>query len=76
MICKDVVRQLHEYLDGELTRETADQIQNHLQQCGPCRKFVESYRKTIRLFQRTLDKDLPPEESKQIWQKLEPKIKP
>lgn len=55
MDCLDVVRQLWEYLDGELTDETMAAIREHLAQCRQCypqfdfeRAFLEAVAATRR----------------------------
>ena len=74
MNCRDVVRHLHEYLDGELPGAKVEQIGAPLHQCEHCQRFLASYRKTIQLFRRTLDHDLSPEASRHLWQILERKL--
>lgn len=34
--CQDTLRELYEFLDGELTDEDRDNIRNHLDDCSPC----------------------------------------
>ena len=75
MDCKAVVRHLHEYLDGELTAEVAQSLERHLKQCEHCQRFLQSYRKTIQLFQRALDYDPPRDAGQKILRSLERKIK-
>jgi len=41
MDCLDVVRQLWEYLDGELTDETMQEIRAHLAQCRDCHPHLD-----------------------------------
>jgi len=74
MNCKEVVKSVHEYLDGELTQEITAQFEKHLQECQPCQKFLQSYRKTIQLLKKTWDKEMPLEPSKKIWRLLERKL--
>ena len=74
MNCKEVVHHLHEYLDGELPAAQAGPFEQHLASCGACQRFLQSYRKTIRLFQKTWDIDLPPEHGQKLWHSLERKL--
>jgi anti-sigma factor (TIGR02949 family) len=55
MDCTDVVRQLWDYLDGELTDESMDAIRGHLAECRQCypqfdfeRTFLEAVAATRR----------------------------
>lgn len=74
MNCQDTVRYIHEYLDGDLDPALAAKLEAHLQTCERCRTFCQSYRKTIQLFKKTWDFELPPEKRRSIWRSLESKI--
>jgi mycothiol system anti-sigma-R factor len=34
--CQEAIATLYSFLDGELTPDRREQIQNHLEECGPC----------------------------------------
>jgi mycothiol system anti-sigma-R factor len=34
--CRDVLKQVYEYLDGELDDHAVGKIRQHLDECGPC----------------------------------------
>ena len=34
--CNDVLHELYEFLDGELTDESRERIRHHLDDCSPC----------------------------------------
>ena len=74
MNCKEVVHHLHECLDGELLPEATERFERHVSSCAACQRFLQSYRKTIRLFQKTWDIDLPPEHGRKLWRSLERKL--
>jgi anti-sigma factor RsiW len=40
---------LSEYLDGELPEDLCAEMQSHIENCGPCVDFVQSFRKSIDL---------------------------
>jgi predicted anti-sigma-YlaC factor YlaD len=52
--CKQVDEFLDDYLSGELPRATRMSFQVHLLVCSQCRKYLDSYRKTIALERATL----------------------
>jgi len=57
--CVEVIHQLWDYLDGELTPERAEGIAEHLEACAGCNavsEFETAFRETAR---RLLD-DAPP----------------
>jgi anti-sigma factor (TIGR02949 family) len=41
MICKDVHRCVHVYIDGELTPQDALEVEGHLEECPRCKQLVE-----------------------------------
>jgi predicted anti-sigma-YlaC factor YlaD len=55
--CRRVFERLSEYLDGELTEELRRRIEGHMDGCRPCRLFLESLERTVRLIGAS---DAPP----------------
>jgi anti-sigma factor RsiW len=50
--CQNVFALLSQHLDGELPAETCEELERHIQDCGPCVEFVESLKKTVALGRR------------------------
>lgn len=50
MTCKQVIRQLCEYLDGELEPALAQALESHLADCHDCRIVFDTTRKTIEIY--------------------------
>ena len=50
MACKNVIRQLSDYLDGQLDAALAADLQRHLEHCEDCRLVVDTTRKTIEIY--------------------------
>ena len=50
MNCQEVIRQLSEYLDGELETNLLDSLEQHLSACRDCRIIVDTTRKTVEIF--------------------------
>ncbi|HEX7049985.1 MAG TPA: zf-HC2 domain-containing protein [Longimicrobiales bacterium] len=49
--CREALARLYEYLDGELTRETAERIREHIQICECCFpsfRFAQSFHEMLR----------------------------
>ena len=44
--CKDSIHRLLDFLDGDLSPEEEQRLQEHLGGCPPCVDFVKSYRAT------------------------------
>ena len=57
MNCREGVGQLMEYTEGTLPRAQRGALEAHVHGCVRCRKFVASYRATVRLMrQETADR--------------------
>ncbi len=50
MVCREVIRKLSEYLDGELDPILAQELSRHLEHCEDCRIIVDTTRKTIQIY--------------------------
>ena len=50
MTCRQLIEeQLGGYVDGTLGEEEGRQVDSHLGECGSCRSYLQTYRKTIEL---------------------------
>ncbi len=60
--CKELVEQLLEFLDGDLSAEQRSQIERHLCGCQPCTAYVDSYRLVVQVARRlkSVPAELPP----------------
>jgi mycothiol system anti-sigma-R factor len=47
--CRDLAARLSEYLDQEIDPGACAEIEEHLDDCPPCRDFLESLRRTVGL---------------------------
>lgn len=59
MACKTVIRQLSEFIDGELARDLAEELSRHLAHCEDCRIVVDTCRKTVEIYCNTEPLPLP-----------------
>lgn len=59
MKCKGVIRQLCDYLDGELDPALAEELEKHLEHCEDCHLVVDTTRKTIEIYCNTEPLPLP-----------------
>lgn len=60
MNCKGVIRQLSEYLDGELDAALLQELEKHLEACEDCHLVVDTTRKTIEVYCNTEPLAMPP----------------
>jgi len=59
--CAECMDLLADYVDGNLPREQAELLEWHIEGCGPCVAFVNTYRGTIDAARRLRETALPPE---------------
>ena len=50
MNCKALLRELSNYLDGELDPTLVQELEKHIKDCDDCRLVVDTTRKTIELY--------------------------
>ncbi len=50
MKCDDILKQINEYIDGEIDPALCRDLEKHLKDCCPCRIVVDTIRKTISVF--------------------------
>ena len=59
--CRRIAELLGDYLDGSLPKETRELIDWHIEGCGPCVAFVNTYRGTIDAAKKLREAPIPPE---------------
>jgi anti-sigma factor RsiW len=61
MNCDKTISLLLELLEDEIDPKTKKEFLGHLQECPPCLRFLETYKKTTQLCSNALKKAAPPE---------------
>ncbi len=74
MKCKDVIRELSEYLDGNLDATLVAEIERHMQHCDDCRLVVDTTRKTISIYCNQEPAPLPDDVSTRLRKALETRL--
>ena len=59
MNCDDLLKQLNEYVEGNLEPGVCDEFRTHLKDCNPCQIVVDNIRQTIRLYKNRREVELP-----------------
>ena len=59
--CRQLFERLSEYLDGELPEDLCGKIDEHMGDCPPCRRFLESLQRTVKLVESESGAVLPEE---------------
>ena len=68
--CEDVLRELSNYLDVEVTEELCRQIEEHLQACHNCGVLVSTTRKTLSLVANSRILELPSDVSQRLMERM------
>lgn len=64
--CRELFEKLSEYLDGELDPRTCEDAEEHLEDCAPCRAFLESLRRTVALLDHLPAESVPEEIAREV----------
>lgn len=64
-----------EFLDGELSVEEHEQLQEHLTFCPPCAEFMRSYKATPGMCKKALAAKMPEELSNKLSEFLKNRIR-
>jgi len=59
--CKESIAKMLEYLDGDLSAEMRERLDEHFGGCPPCEDFLKSYRATPTVCRKALAKKMPDE---------------
>jgi anti-sigma factor RsiW len=59
--CRQIADLLSDYLDGTLPKPTRELLEWHIEGCGPCVAFVNTYRGTINAATKLRDVEIPSE---------------
>jgi anti-sigma factor RsiW len=74
VVCKQVVRCLCEFLDGELSPDLAEELERHLVRCEDCKIVVDTTRKTVEVYCNTEPLPLPDEVQERLERALAEKL--
>jgi predicted anti-sigma-YlaC factor YlaD len=59
MKCREMLGALSDYIDGELEERLCAEIEAHMQNCPDCQIMVDTLRKTVLLYRKYGQADLP-----------------
>ncbi len=59
MNCKGVIREISDYIDGELELPVRLELESHLEHCGDCKMVVDQTRLTVDVFCDSKPVELP-----------------
>ena len=59
MNCKNVIREISDYIDGDLDLSVRQELERHLEHCTECKIVVDQTRMTVQLFSDSKPIELP-----------------
>ena len=74
MNCKGVIRELSNYIDGDLEPAMKEELERHLSHCEDCSMIVDQTRKTIELYCNSEPVALPDEVRQRLHASLRKKM--
>jgi anti-sigma factor (TIGR02949 family) len=73
--CKEVIRELSNFLDGEMDASLVAEVERHLSHCEHCQLVVDTTRRTIQLFCNSQPAELPEDVRGRLHAALEKKLR-
>ena len=70
--CEEVLREVSNYIDTEVTEDLRRQIEEHLRGCQNCTVLVSTTRKTVSLVSSSRILELPSGASQRLMERLAP----
>lgn len=75
MNCQAVIRELSNFIDGELDGAMMLELERHLNDCADCRLVIDQTKKTINIFCDCEPIELPGEVRNRLHEALRRKLK-
>ena len=73
--CEDVLAELSDYLDDELSDSLRKQVEAHMNHCRTCRAVYDSTRKTLRIVTESGSFELSEDVSSRVASSIRAKIR-
>ena len=74
MNCKGVIREISNYIDGDLELPAKQELERHLEHCGECNLVVNQTRLTVEIFCDSKPIELPGEVKSRLHDALRRKL--
>jgi anti-sigma factor (TIGR02949 family) len=72
--CHEIVELLSDYIDGDMDVETRAHMEQHLEDCVPCHKFLDDLKQSIDMVRQLRCEELPAEVRQRLHTFLTTKI--
>ena len=74
MNCKGVIREISNYIDGELNLSAKQELERHLEHCGDCQMVVDQTKLTVDVFCDSEPVELPADVKSRLHDALRRKL--
>jgi len=74
--CKTVIREISNYLDGDLELSAKQELERHLEHCDDCRMTLDQTRLTVDVFCDDEPVELPADVKSRLHEALRRKLHP
>lgn len=74
MNCKNVIREISDYIDGELDLPERQELERHLEHCEDCKMVVDQTRMTVQIFCDSKPVELPGDVKSRLHDALRRKL--
>ena len=74
MNCNGVIREVSNYIDGELELSAKQELERHLEHCGDCKMVVDQTRRTVEVFCDSKPVELPGDVKSRLHEALRRKL--
>lgn len=75
MNCRGVIREISNYIDGELELPVKQELERHLEHCGDCNLVVNQTRLTVDVFCDAKPVELPSDVKSRLHDALRRKLR-
>jgi anti-sigma factor RsiW len=73
--CKGVIREISDYIDGELDATTMQDLEKHLDDCEDCKMVVDQTKLTVEIFCDSQEVELPADVRSRLHEALRRKMR-
>jgi len=73
--CKSVIREISDYIDGDLDLSVKQELERHLEDCEDCKMVVDQTRLTVEVFCDSKPVELPGDVKSRLHEALRRKLK-
>jgi anti-sigma factor RsiW len=69
--CRKLLKDLSDYVDGELDETLCMEIERHMDECDNCRVVVDTLRKTVLLYHSLPPEPMPADAEARLFRRLD-----